>query len=316
MTNSTTSARLDDSSSNHPRSPDEEQDLPPTTRRRRVRRGRALLARPGNLLIFLGLLLAAILWIYPFIWLLSASLKTPGEIFGSALGLIPDQPIWDNYARAWTVAGFDRYFLNTIVITAGTVVLIVVRSALAGYVLGRYSFVGKKLLIIIFLVTFFLPEGYTIIPVVQLTDQMGLLNTHLGVILGLGAGGQIASTLLYAGYFRGLPKELEECARLDGAGHFRIFFQVMLPLAWPITATVVILTFLFAWNNYLLPLVFTLSEPSLRTLAVGMTAFVGEYGTDWPGMAAAAMISLVPVMIVFVALQNKFVDSIAGAVKQ
>lgn len=311
MTDSIT-ARVDDPGSSHPRALGGKA----SSVRPRLRRGRALLARPGNLLVFLGLLLAAILWIYPFIWLLSASLKTPGEIFGSGLGLIPDQPIWENYTRAWTVAGFDRYFLNTIVITAGTVVLIVVRSALAGYVLGRYSFVGKKLLIIIFLVTFFLPEGYTIIPVVQLTDQMGLLNTHLGVILGLGAGGQIASTLLYAGYFRGLPKELEECARLDGAGHFRIFFQVMLPLAWPITATVVILTFLFAWNNYLLPLVFTLSEPSLRTLAVGMTAFVGEYGTDWPGMAAAAMISLVPVMIVFVALQNKFVDSIAGAVKQ
>lgn len=285
-------------------------------RQRRARRWKAIRTRPGNLLIFLGLLILAVLWIYPFIWLISASLKTPGEVFGSGLGLIPEKPIWENYSRAWTTVGFDKYFLNTIIITAGTVLLIVVRSALAGYVLGRYSFAGKKLLIIIFLITFFLPEGYTIIPVVQLTDQMGLLNTHLGVILGLGAGGQIASTLLYAGYFRGLPKELEECARLDGAGHFRIFFQVMLPLAWPITATVVILTFLFAWNNYLLPLVFTLSEPDLRTLAVGMTAFVGEYGTDWPGMAAAAMLSLVPVMIVFVALQSKFVDSIAGAVKQ
>lgn len=274
------------------------------------------LRHPANLLIFLGLLILAVLWIYPFIWLVSASIKTQGEIFGSGLGLIPDTPIWENYTRAWTVAGFDRYFLNSIIITGGTVLLVVVRSALAGYVLGRYSFVGKRVLIVIFLVTFFLPEGYTIIPVVQLTDQLGLLNTHLGVILGLGAGGQVAATLLYAGYFAGLPKELEECARLDGAGHFRIFFRVMLPLAGPITATVVILTFLFAWNVYLLPLVFTLSDPSLRTLAVGMTSFVGEYGTDWSGMAAAAMISLVPVMIVFVALQRKFVDSIAGAVKQ
>lgn len=272
--------------------------------------------RPAQVMVFVGLLVLALIWIYPFIWLISASLKTQPEIFGAGLGLIPQEPIWENYARAWTVVGFDRYFLNTILITGGTVLLIAARSALAGYVLGRYSFPGKKLIIAIFLITFFLPEGYTIIPVVQLTDQLGLLNTHAGVILGLGAGGQVAATLLYAGYFRGLPKELEECARLDGAGHFRIFFRIMLPLAWPITATVVILTFLFAWNAYLLPLVFTLSEPALRTLAVGMTAFVGEYGTDWSGMAAAAVISLVPVMAVFVALQRKFVDSIAGAVKQ
>lgn len=272
--------------------------------------------RPGRILTFVGLLVLSLVWIYPFIWLLSASVKDSSEIFGSGLDLIPDEFVWENYLRAWNEAGFASYFVNSVLITAGTVLLVVVRSALAGYVLGRFDFPGKKLLIGVFLVTFFLPEGYTIIPVTQLTDQLGLLNTHAGVILGLGAGGQIASTLLYAGYFRGLPKELEESAKLDGAGPFRTFFQIMMPMAWPITATVVILTFLFAWNTYLLPLVFTLSEPDLRTLAIGMTVFVGEYGQDWSGMAAAAVISLVPVVVVFVILQRKFVDSIAGAVKQ
>jgi raffinose/stachyose/melibiose transport system permease protein len=285
-----------------------------TETRTLLRNGRP--PRPGRILTFVGLLVLALVWIYPFIWLLSASVKDSSEIFGSGLDLIPDEFVWENYLRAWNEAGFASYFVNSVLITAGTVLLVVVRSALAGYVLGRFDFPGKKLLIGVFLVTFFLPEGYTIIPVTQLTDQLGLLNTHAGVILGLGAGGQIASTLLYAGYFRGLPKELEESAKLDGAGPFRTFFQIMMPMAWPITATVVILTFLFAWNTYLLPLVFTLSEPDLRTLAIGMTVFVGEYGQDWSGMAAAAVISLVPVVVVFVVLQRKFVDSIAGAVKQ
>jgi raffinose/stachyose/melibiose transport system permease protein len=270
----------------------------------------------GQVVTFVLLLVLGGLWVYPFIWLISASLKSTPEIFGSGLGLVPESPVWENYSRAWTEVGFGSYFVNTLIITVGTVLLVVVRSALAGYVLGRYDFIGKKPLIGLFLVTFFLPEGYTIIPIAQLTDQLQLLNTHAGVILGLGAGGQIAATLLYAGYFRRLPKELEETARLDGAGHFTIFFRVMLPLAWPITATVVILTYLFAWNVYLLPLVFTLSEPDLRTLAVGMTVFLGERGTDWSGLAAAAVISLIPVIAVFVALQRKFVDSIAGAVKQ
>jgi raffinose/stachyose/melibiose transport system permease protein len=276
------------------------------------------LRRPSARQVVTAVLLLVLggLWVYPFVWLVSASLKTPSEIFGSGLGLLPEEPVWENYARAWSEVGFATYFGNTLIITVGTVLLVVVRSALAGYVLGRYDFIGKKFLIGLFLVTFFLPEGYTIIPITQLTDQLRLLNTHTGVILGLGAGGQIASTLLYAGYFRRLPKELEETARLDGAGPFTVFFRVMLPLAWPITATVVILTYLFAWNVYLLPLVFTLSEPDLRTLAVGMTVFVGERGTDWSGMAAAAVISLIPVIAVFVALQRKFVDSIAGAVKQ
>lgn len=181
------------------------------------------------------------------------------------------------------------------------------------------SFGGVMALLYLFgvlLVTFFLPEGYTIIPITQLTDSLGLLNTHLGVVLGLGAGGQVAATLLYAAYFRKIPKDLEEAARIDGAGPLTIFFRVMLPMAWPVTATVFILQFLYAWNAYLLPLVFTLSQPELRTLAVGMTAFVGEHDTDWAGMSAAAVISLTPVIVVFVILQRRFVDSLAGAVKQ
>ncbi|MFC5834201.1 carbohydrate ABC transporter permease [Nonomuraea insulae] len=273
--------------------------------------------RPSTGQVVTVVLLAVLgaLWVYPFAWLVSASLKTSPEIF-NGLGLVPEEPVWENYTRAWTEVGFGNYFVNTLIVTVGTVLLVVIRSALAGYVLGRYDFIGKKILVGLFLITFFLPEGYTIIPITQLTDQLRLLNTHAGVILGLGAGGQIASTLLYAGYFRRLPKELEETARLDGAGPFTIFFRVMLPLAWPITATVVILTYLFAWNVYLLPLVFTLSEPDLRTLAVGMTVFVGERSTDWSGLAAAAVISLIPVVAVFVALQRKFVDSLAGAVKQ
>ncbi|SDD99582.1 carbohydrate ABC transporter permease [Auraticoccus monumenti] len=270
----------------------------------------------GRLLVGVGLALFCLVWIYPFLWVLSASFKEQGDIFGQGLALLPETLVWDNYVRAWEQVGFSRYFVNSVVITAATVALIVVRSALAGYVLGRCDFPGKKLVIGIFLVTFFLPEGYTIIPVTQLTDSLGLLNTHAGVVLGLGAGGHVAATLLYAGYFRSLPMELEESARVDGAGPVTIFFRIMLPLAWPVTATVIILQFLTAWNAYLLPLVFTLSQPDLRTLAVGMTSFVGEYSTDYSGLAAAAVISLLPVMAVFISMQRHFVDSIAGAVKQ
>lgn len=268
--------------------------------------------------VITGIVLAMIaaVWVYPFVWLVSASFRTSSEVFGKGLSLIPDKFRWENYVRAWADVGFAHYMINTVIISLGTVALVIVRSALAGYVLGRRSFPGKRPLIVTFLITFFIPEGYTIIPITQLTDQLHLLNTHLGVILGLGAGGQVTAILLYAGYFAKLPKELEECAELDGAGPMTIFFRVMLPLAGPITATVFILTFLFAWNVYLLPLVFTLSDPGLRTLAVGMTVFVSEQSTDWSGMAAAAVISLAPVITVFALLQRRFVDSIAGAVKQ
>lgn len=254
-------------------------------------------------------------WIYPFLWLVSASFKEPLEVFAKGLNLLPDTWRFDTYVRAWRDAQFGHYLVNTVLVTLGTVGIVVLRSALAGYVLGRYDFLGKRLIIGIFIVTFLVPAGFTIIPVVDLSQKLGLLNSLWGVILALGGGGQVASILLYAGYFSRIPKELEEAAILDGAGFLAIFFRVMLPLAGPVTATVAVLTFLSAWNSFFVPLVFTFSRPELRTLAVGMLAFVGTNETDWPGMAAAATISLIPVVAFFFFVQRYFIEGIAGAVK-
>jgi raffinose/stachyose/melibiose transport system permease protein len=264
---------------------------------------------------FVALLALVLAWTYPFLWLVSASLKGQLEIFSKGLDLIPDRFMWSNYARAWTNAGFSVYMMNTVVVTLGTVVLVVVHTALSGYVLGRYDFVGRRLLIGILGATLLVPLGATIIPVVDVVTALGLLNSRWGIVLALAGGGQAAAILLYAGYFRGLPKEIEESARLDGAGFFRIFFSVMLPLAGPVTATVSVLTFLAAWNSFLIPLVFTFGAPQLRTLPVGMLAFVGTNETDWSGMAAAATISLLPVVVFFFFVQRYFVEGVAGAVK-
>lgn len=284
---------------------------------RAPRRRRRLTRRTATAwLTTIGLAVMCFFWVYPFGWLISASLKTPMELFGKGLDLMPDAPQWENYVRAWTDGGFSTYMVNSIIVTVGSVALVIVRSALAGYVLGRFNFIGRKTIIGIMIATFFLPEGYTIISITQLTDSMGLLNTHLGMILGLGAGGHVPALLLYAAYFRSLPKELEESARIDGAGPFRTFFQIILPLCTPVTATVGLLQFLTAWNAFLLPLVFTLSQPDLRPLAVGMVGFVGQNYTDHTGMAAAAVISLAPLVIVFIILQRHFVEAVAGAVKQ
>jgi len=257
----------------------------------------------------------AFLWVYPFLWMVSASLKDPLEIFASGLQLIPDSLIWENYQRAWTDARFGQYLANTVIVTVATVVLVVVRCAMAGYVLGRYGFRGKKIVMGVLVATLFVPTGYTIIPVVDISNKLGLLNSLTGMIIALAGGPHVAGILLYAGYFRGLPKELEEAAVMDGAGFLSVFFRVMLPLANPVTATVTLLTFMATWNAFFLPLVFTFSRPDLRTLSVGMLAFVGEDSIDWSGMAAAAVISLLPIVALFIFLQRYFVEGIAGAVK-
>ncbi|MDM9629044.1 carbohydrate ABC transporter permease [Rhizobium sp. S152] len=271
--------------------------------------------RGWTILRYAALTALCLVWIYPFLWLVSASLKTPIEIFSKGLNLLPNTPVWSNYIRAWGQAGFSTYMLNTIIVTVGTVALVVLHTALSGYVLGRYQFVGRKFVIGVLGATLVVPAGLTIVPIVDLTNALGLLNGHGGIILALGGSGQSAAILLYAGYFRGLPRELEEAATMDGAGFLRIFFSVMMPLAGPVTATVTVLTFLAAWNAFLVPLVFTFGTPELRTLPVGMLAFVGTNETDWSGMAAAATISLLPVIVFFFFAQRYFVEGIAGAVK-
>lgn len=272
--------------------------------------------RPYYIVAVIILSIVCLIWIYPFIWMISASLKTPFEIFSSGLNLIPETPIFDNYVRAWDTAQFSRYMVNTVIITIGTVILVLFRTSLAGYVIGRYQFIGRRFIVAILVGTIFVPVGYTIIPTVQLAKTLGILNSLQGVILVLGGGGHVIDILLFSAFFSSLPKELEEAAILDGASFIQIFIRVMLPLAKPVIATVTILTFLSAWNNFFIPLVFTFGTPDLRTLSVGMFAFVGQHETDWSGMAAGATISLLPVVIIFFLAQRYFIEGIAGAVKQ
>ena len=265
-------------------------------------------------IVSLVLIPICLVWIYPFIWMVSASLKTNKEIF-AGLNPFPEVVRLDNYVRAWQQANIGQYFFNTLFITFFSTVIAIVATALIGYVLGRYSFPGKKVVIGLFAAAVFLPEGYTIIPIFDLISGLGLSGSLWGVTLAEAGGAHVVATLLFAGYFGQLPGELEEAARIDGAGFFRIFAMVYLPLAKPVIATAVILQVMHAWNSFLLPLVLTLSRPELRTLAVGVYSFRGEYLNDWSGMTAASTITLLPIIVVFLFLQRYFVESIAGALK-
>lgn len=270
---------------------------------------------PGRAVCFIALLLLALLWLYPFVWMLSASLKTNLQILNKGLDLIPDSFDLSAFSRAWVDAHFDTYFWNSIVTTFWTILIVVVRCALAGYVLGLYDFPGKKLILGVLLVTFFVPTGTTLIPTVQLSRSLGLLNTREGLILAMAGGGQVVSVLLYKNFFESTPRELMEAGAIDGAGFLRTFVYVMLPLTGPITATTVIMTFMGSWNNFMLPLVFTLGNQSLRTLPVGMMAFSKGDTVDYAGQCAAAILSITPIVIVYVFCQKYFVSGIAGAIK-
>ncbi|HEX3815436.1 MAG TPA: carbohydrate ABC transporter permease [Mycobacteriales bacterium] len=271
--------------------------------------------RIREIVVAVILIPVCLIWIYPFLWLLSASVKSNAQVFGG-LNLFTHVVQLGNYVRAWNQANVGRYFINTSLITGGSIIITVISVALMGYVLGRYRFRGKKIVAGLLAAAIFLPEGYTIIPTLDLLNKLHLQSSLWGLTLAESGGVQVMMILLFAGYFSQLPGELEEAAIMDGAGFVRVFAQIYLPLTKPVIATCVILQFMHAWNDFLLPLVVTLNKPNLRTLSVGIYSFQGQYFTDYSGMAAAAVIGLAPIVILFLVLQRYFVEGIAGAVKQ
>lgn len=285
-----------------------------------------------KIILHLLFLIVTIIWVYPLIWTITSSLKTNREIYSGTINLLPEGVEWSyllpwnwsqlegslqfsNYVTAWKLANFSGYFVNTVIFTISVVVIVIALCSMTGYVLGRYSFPGKTIIMGSIVATMFLPAGYTIIPLWQLINFLGLGNSLLGLILAEAGGTHVLYILLFAAYFRGIPKDLDEAGKIDGAGFLRTFFTIMLPLAKPVVASTFILQFINTWNSFFIPLVFTVHRPDLRTLGVGMYSFVEDNASDLAGMAAGATISFIPIVIVFLFFQRYFVEGIAGAVK-
>jgi raffinose/stachyose/melibiose transport system permease protein len=254
-------------------------------------------------------------WVYPILWMFSSSLKSLGEFF-SGLGLIPRQLDFDNYTLAWQQANIGPNFLNSVIVSIAGVIVVLFISSTMGYVLGRYSFPGRKLVFGILGALVFIPQTYTIIPIFDLITRMHLDGNLLGIILAESGSAHIIIILLFAGYFAQIPREVEEAAIIDGAGFVRVFWQIMVPLAKPVIATGIILQFIASWNDFLIPLVLTLARPALRTVAVGVYFLQGVNEVNWPELSAASSIALLPVIVVFLLLQRYFVEGISAAVKQ
>lgn len=272
--------------------------------------------RAGSLLTHAALLVGGLAWLYPLFWAVGSSLKGNSDFFNQGLNPLPSHFTWSNYLQAWQGASFGQYFVNTLLITVGTVLVTLAVTSMAGYVLARTSFVGRGVCLGLVSATLFLPHGYTIIPVFDLVQRLHLLNTLWSVILVQASSGIVFGTFLFMGYFMSIDRELEDAASVDGANFHQTFWRIMLPLSGPMLATVGLFTAISAWNSFFIPLVFTLSRPGLRTLAVGMYAFVGQNSTQWTLLCAGAVITLVPIIALFLVLQRFFVNGLAGAVKQ
>ena len=267
------------------------------------------------LIMHLLLLMVCFLWIYPFIWMIGASFKAPEELFQNKLDIIPEHFNPDNFVRAWKLANFESYFMNSIIVTVSCVAIVLLATSMSGYAVGRYRFKGRNAVMKILVGSMMVPLGFSIIPIYSLLKTFGLLNSRLGLILAESGSSNIIFILLFAGFFAQIPKEIEEAAIIDGSSFPSVYGKIILPLSKPIIVSVVIMQSIWTWNSFLLPLVLTLSNKSLRTLAVGLYALKGENIVDWTGIAAGGTIALLPIIIVFIALQQYFVDGIAGSVK-
>lgn len=256
--------------------------------------------------------------IYPLIWTLLDALKNNEQFFLNAPWALPKLPLlWENYSYVWNHYHFDRYFVNSLVITTGSTALGLILSATTAYVLARYPFRGSGLLYLLYISSMMIPFILALIPLFFLMNTLGLINKPLGLILVYASSLLAFGIFILVGFFRSLPKELEESATIDGASHFGTFFRVMLPLSQPGLITLVIVNVLNIWNEYIIGTIL-LNDPMQYTLPVEIAVMQKEmqYRTEWGPLFAGLMFTIVPVLVVYLIFQRKIASGItAGAVK-
>jgi multiple sugar transport system permease protein len=272
--------------------------------RSRRRRG----ARPRWwLYVVLGLGLVAMLM--PFAWMLLGSLRTDAEIRANPTRFLPENPTLDNFTELFGRLDFTTFFVNSVLVAVFVTLGNIVFSSMVGYALAKLEFRGKRVLFVLVLATLMVPGVVTFVPLFVLTANLGLVNSYPGLILPFLI--TPVGVFLMRQFIMGLPDELLEAARIDGAGEWRIFLRVIMPLCGPAVATLTILTFLGSWNNFLWPLVVATTE-DMYTLPVALALYsVGQNASQYGLMMAGAVVVVVPVLVVFVLLQRYFVQGIA-----
>ncbi len=252
-----------------------------------------------------------IIVIVPFLWVLLSSFKTTKEILASPFSL-PAHWGFDNYVNAWTDAGIRHFFLNTVIVVGTALVLVMLLGAMCSYVLARFAFPGSRLIYYAMLAGLTFPIFLAIVPLFFVLKNGGLLNTLPGLTMVYVAFALPFTVFFLYAFFKSLPQEVYEAALIDGAGDWRIFFQIMLPMARPGIAAVTIFNFLGLWNQFLLPVALN-TDPNRYVLTQGMAEFASQagYAVDFGALFAAVVITVVPVLIVYVIFQRRLEGSVS-----
>ncbi|MCH6469507.1 carbohydrate ABC transporter permease [Sinomonas terrae] len=259
--------------------------------------------------VVLGLL--ALLWLLPTIWAIKTSLTSNATASLGAPAILSDtQLTGHSYSVLLGSGDLWNWYLASAITSAFTVILTVAFASMAAYPLSRMQFRGRKLVFLLVLAGIMVPTQVLVVPVFQELAGMGLLNTYWSVILPQVPA--VVAVFIFKQFFGGLPRELEEAARVDGASYWRIYWSVILPLSRPVVSAVGILTFVTVWNNLILPL-FTLSNPKLMTIPVGLATVQGSYGQRLADIQASAILGALPLVIIYFFLQRRIVEGVAGS---
>jgi len=280
----------------------------PTTRSVTIGVGRATRAGAPTWIVYALLWIFALAIIYPLFWMVTSSLKTNAELFDNTWAL-PQDPQWSNWTQAWDL-GVGRFILNSVIVTGGSIVGVIVVGAWAAYALARFHFPAKNIVFLLIIGGMMLAPQVALIPLFQLLRAMRLYNTYGGLIV-LDVAFRIPFTVfLMRAYMVGLPHEVEESAYMDGATHWQIFWRIVLPLSKPILVSAALLQALFSWNEFLFALTF-IQDQALKTLPVGLLDMQSRVLTNWPVLLAGLSIAALPMIALFISAQGRFVRGLA-----
>jgi len=270
---------------------------------------------PLLVVLWVVLLAVAVLWIAPVLFIVATSLKSTQEVMNSSAFAFPTQLATDNYATAWQRGRYNTTFLNSIVVTLIKVPLGLALSAMAAYALARIELPRKKVLLVLVVFGTMIPFQVMLAPLFRLINELGLLNTYIGLWLPYIAFGVPYQVFILHGFFKEVPQELSEAAVIDGASHFTIFRRIFLPISLPVLAALFILDFVATWNEFAMALVIMLNSNNW-TLPLSLMAFQGEFGSDFGPLNAAIVTTVAPAVLVYLIFQRYFVGGLtAGAVK-
>lgn len=262
----------------------------------------------NQIVLYLALILIALIMLVPFAWMLSASLKLNKDVFVYPIQWIPQNPRWQNYVDIWTKIPLGTFILNTAKITIIVTFLQVLSSSFAAYAFSKLRFWGRDLLFISYLMTIAVPWQTYMVPQFILMSKLGLNNTHLALILlqAFSAFG----VFMMKQFYQGIPGELCEAARIDGMSEYGIWAKIMLPLSKPAIATLIIFTFVGTWNDFLGPMIY-LTKTELKTIQIGLRMFITQYSSEYGLIMAGSVVTLIPVLVIFLIMQKNFVQGIS-----